>query len=186
MKPIITEASKSNDWATPRPLVCLLDAHFGPFDLDAAAAPWNAVCSRYVTKRDNVLKNPPRARRVWLNPPYSRGMLDKFVGLARKLVLSGHWGSCTLLVPHYSSEGWWQRHVARPEGRPSGADWLWGRIDAPLRHHVRLKSEGLTVDVLEPEGRVRFVRLKPEGRKGQGAAFASAVVHFQTSGRRSA
>lgn len=178
MTPIITEASKSNEWATPRPLVRQLAGVFGPFDLDAAAAPWNAVCARFVTKRDNVLKHAPAARRVWLNPPYSRGMLDKFVGLARRLVLEGHWGSCTLLVPHYSSEGWWQRHVARPEGRPSGADWLWGRFDAPLRHHVRLRSSGLTVHVLEPEGRVRFVRAGGRPEKGKGAAFASAVVHF--------
>ncbi len=172
----MTALSSSNEWATPRKLVRLLAGYFGAFDLDAAAAEWNAVCAAYVTKKMNLLKRPPRARRVWLNPPYSRGNLEVFVGLARKLVINGHWGCCTLLVPHYSAEGWWQRHVARPEGRPSGADWLWGHIDAPLQHHVRLRSEGLTTHIITHAGRVPFQHVS--GTRTVGARHASAVVHF--------
>lgn len=173
----MSELSSSNEWATPRRLVRQLAAVFGPFDLDAAAAPWNAVCRRFVTRHDNLLKHQPMARRVWLNPPYSRGNLDAFVGLARELVLTGRWQSCTLLVPHYTADGWWTRHVTRPEGAPLGAQWLWGRFDAPLQNHVRLRSAGLTTDIIEHSGRVVFRHAS--GVRTVGARHASAVVVFE-------
>lgn len=172
----MTKLSSSNEWATPRPLVRQLSKAFGPFDLDAAAAPWNAVCRHFVSRRDNLLRHQPKAKRVWLNPPYSRGNLDVFVGLARELVLTRRWQSCTLLVPHYTADGWWRRHVVRPEGRQLGAAWLSGRLEQPLEHHVRLRSEGLTIDIIEVAGRVSFRHAS--GVKTVGARHASAVVVF--------
>lgn len=171
----------NDSWGTPRALVAQLADAFGPFDLDAAAEPWSAVCKRFVTKRQNLFKHAPAAERVFLNPPYSRGNLVRFVSFAREQVLTGRWGSCTLLVPHYTSEGWW-RHVVRPEGKARGAEWRRGRLRHPLEQWVRLISERLVVDIVSLSGRQEFLEPPKWRGKVDGARFASAVVVFSEPG----
>jgi hypothetical protein len=79
----------------------------------------------------------------------------------------------------YSSEGWWKRHVARPEGQPLGCTWLWDRYPAPLGSGRRMRSQGLTIDVFELPGRQHFI--KKNGKTGP-ARFGSAIVNFWKPG----
>ena len=65
-------------WRTPPALFTSLDAEFC-FQLDAAAAPHNALCRKFITAEQNTLETPwadylSIPGYVWLNPPYSEIM----------------------------------------------------------------------------------------------------------------
>ena len=65
-----------NDWQTPNPIFDALNHEFG-FDLDAAAAGHNALCSRFFDISDDALTrdwNVVERSTVWCNPPYSRAV----------------------------------------------------------------------------------------------------------------
>lgn len=67
----------SDEWYTPK---WLIDA-LGPFDLDPcspAVRPFETA-ARYFTKDDDGLKHDWGRSLVWLNPPYSRDLLNAFV-----------------------------------------------------------------------------------------------------------
>ena len=103
---------------------------FGPFDLDAAAAPHNAKCERYYTINDDALEQPWRGK-VWCNPPYSNlaGWVDK----ARMEFYCGRTSLVVMLLPaNRTEQAWWQEHVEPfRDGRdPSGprVEFLRGRL----------------------------------------------------------
>lgn len=173
----------SDKWGSPLWLVALLAKLWGAFDLDAASERWSAVAPRYITERQDIFSRRRRARRVYLNPPYSKGNLLRFVGFARDQVLLGVWGTCTLLVPHYTAERWWARYVARPEGKPLSAEWDYGALPRPLQSWLRLHSEHLTTDIILPEGRLVH-RTPPDwdGAAEESARYSSAVVRFSRPG----
>jgi phage N-6-adenine-methyltransferase len=82
---------------------------FGPFDLDAAAAPHNAKCERFYTVADNALELPWTGR-VWCNPPYSdlaawvaKAHFEYHVGTAKAIVM--------LLPANRTEQGWWQKYI---------------------------------------------------------------------------
>lgn len=172
--------AKSNLYKTPAELVQLLGTRFGPFTLDAAAQPWNAQAPEYFTPSINGLKQRWHGR-VWCNPPYTRGNLERWVSYARHQVTSiSRVESVTLLVPHYTAEGWWQRHVTPPQGYVRRAEWRWHQLPSPLRSWKRLISDGLVTDVLEHEGRIRFMHRS--GRTSSPARHSSAIVVFSKPG----
>lgn len=70
-----TPADQRDLWRTPPALFASLDAEFC-FQLDAAAAPHNALCRKFITAEQNTLETPwadylSIPGYVWLNPPYS-------------------------------------------------------------------------------------------------------------------
>lgn len=56
----------------------MLDAEFG-FTLDVAATPDNAKCRRYFTRADDGLNQSWDGEIVWMNPPYGRGVIDRWI-----------------------------------------------------------------------------------------------------------
>lgn len=165
--------SNSDEWRTPDRLFNACTDHYGPFALDAAAAKWNARCSKYFTKRESGLRRPWRGR-TWCNPPYSRGNLLRWVGYARDQVVTNQTGLVCMLVPAYTSERWWQLHVMPPFG-----------IHRPLRAEM-LRRPGIgagwrtwwasfCVEVVFVEGRLRF---RHESGVQDSARHPSAVVVF--------
>lgn len=84
------------------------DAEFGPFTLDAAAAPHNAKCARYFTRADDGLAQSWAGERVWVNPPYSdcgawvRKAWGEYAA-ARGVVM--------LLPANRCEQRWWQELV---------------------------------------------------------------------------
>lgn len=69
-------ANSTDEWYTPEEI---LDA-LGPFDLDPCAPVvplWQTAATMY-NKNDNGLSKPWFGR-VWLNPPYSRPLIEQFI-----------------------------------------------------------------------------------------------------------
>jgi len=60
-------------WETPQALFDELDREFH-FTLDVAADRDNAKCEKYFTAQDDGLRQSWGGERVWLNPPYGRGI----------------------------------------------------------------------------------------------------------------
>jgi phage N-6-adenine-methyltransferase len=86
----LTEGEKDT-WSTPQNIFEALNSEFN-FVLDVCAGKNNYKCVNYITKEQNALScswwdriptgvvNPT----VWVNPPYSRGMIKAFVNAALK------------------------------------------------------------------------------------------------------
>ncbi|WP_412059316.1 phage N-6-adenine-methyltransferase [Enterobacter hormaechei] len=98
-------------WRTPPALFTSLDAEFC-FQLDAAAAPHNALCRKFITAEQNTLETPwadylSIPGYVWLNPPYSEIM--PFVKKAA--AESANQIGTVMLVPADTSLGWFKEAI---------------------------------------------------------------------------
>jgi hypothetical protein len=69
---------------------------------------------RYFTKERSFYAWRGRARRGWVQPPYSRGQLFAALGHVRQLVLAGRLEGASCLVPVDQSTDWWEQHVVSP------------------------------------------------------------------------
>lgn len=167
----------SDERRTPKAFFDLVNKCFGPVDLDACAAKWNAQVARYVTKEEDIFKFHPTSQVTWRNCPYSRGNLYVHLTDARERVLDGTVRRYLLLVPADTSTSWWHDCIMRPEGAPLGSEFLWQRHPEPLGNGVRFWSERLQVTVVFVAGRLAF----DEPRKAQkaGAKQPSALIVFE-------
>ncbi|HAV1634032.1 TPA: phage N-6-adenine-methyltransferase [Enterobacter hormaechei subsp. steigerwaltii] len=98
-------------WRTPPALFASLDAEFC-FQLDAAAAPNNALCRKFITAEQNTLETPwanylSIPGYVWLNPPYS--YITPFVKKAA--AESANQIGTVMLVPADTSVGWFKEAI---------------------------------------------------------------------------
>lgn len=104
------EGNRKPDFRTPKPFMkWLKDNWYLEFDLDAAASRFNAKAPRYFTEEDDSL-NQDWFGKVWLNPPYGRGIEKWFEKCAeqiqRKEVQSIH-----VLVPARTDTKWFHELV---------------------------------------------------------------------------
>ncbi|ELP5719768.1 phage N-6-adenine-methyltransferase [Enterobacter asburiae] len=98
-------------WRTPPALFASLDAEFC-FQLDAAAAPHNALCRKFITAEQNTLEMPwadylSIPGYVWLNPPYSD--ITPFVKKASAESINQI--GTVMLVPADTSVGWFKEAI---------------------------------------------------------------------------
>lgn len=98
-------------WRTPPALFASLDAEFC-FQLDAAAAPHNALCRKFITAEQNTLETPWADYMnvpgyVWMNPPYSD--ITPFVKKAA--AESANQIGTVMLVPADTSVGWFKEAI---------------------------------------------------------------------------
>ncbi|EHN8733882.1 phage N-6-adenine-methyltransferase [Enterobacter hormaechei] len=98
-------------WRTPPALFASLDAEFC-FQLDAAAAPHNALRRKFITAEQNTLETPwadymSIPGYVWLNPPYSD--ITPFVKKAA--AESNNQIGTVMLVPADTSVGWFKEAI---------------------------------------------------------------------------
>lgn len=98
-------------WRTPPAIFVSLDAEFC-FQLDAAAAPHNALCQKFITAEQNTLETPwadylSIPGYVWLNPPYSD--ITPFVKKAA--AESNNQIGTVMLVPADISVGWFKEAI---------------------------------------------------------------------------
>ncbi|MBK4364275.1 phage N-6-adenine-methyltransferase [Enterobacter hormaechei] len=98
-------------WRTPPALFAALDAEFC-FQLDAAAAPHNALCRKFITAEQDTLETPwvdylNVPGYVWLNPPYSD--ITPFVKKAA--AESNNQIGTVMLVPADTSVGWFKEAI---------------------------------------------------------------------------
>jgi phage N-6-adenine-methyltransferase len=85
----LSEADK-NSWSTPQWLFDALNKEFD-FVLDAAANHHNTKCDHYITAEEDALNIAWAeqtdfyildGKSVWVNPPYSKGMVGAFIDKA--------------------------------------------------------------------------------------------------------
>lgn len=98
-------------WRTPPALFASLNAEFC-FQLDAAAAPHNALCRKFITAEQNTLETPWAdylnvPGYVWLNPPYSD--ITPFVKKAAAESINQI--GTVMLVPADTSVGWFKEAI---------------------------------------------------------------------------
>ncbi len=98
-------------WRTPPALFSSLNAEFC-FQLDAAAAPHNALCRKFITAEQNTLETPwadymSIPGYAWLNPPYSD--ITPFVKKAA--AESANQIGTVMLVPADTSVGWFKEAI---------------------------------------------------------------------------
>ena len=163
--PTTTPRAEKDSWATPRDLFDRLSATHGPFDIDAAADATNHLCAAWfgpgniyaedaLTTHWGMEECDDEDRvplRVWVNPPYSRGMVGRFVAKAVEEARAGR-AVTTLLIPAWTDQPWW-------------AEVVWDAARGRFR-------PGVEVEFLR--GRVRFVR--PDGTRAGSPTFPSVVV----------
>ena len=92
---------------TPAALFRQLDDEFR-FTLDAAASDVNHLCARYYTVKDDALGKDWGTERVWLNPPFGKGMRE----WARKAYEASRNGALVvMLVPSATDMDWWHDYI---------------------------------------------------------------------------
>ncbi|HEU4437676.1 MAG TPA: DNA N-6-adenine-methyltransferase [Methylomirabilota bacterium] len=112
-RPLILPAGRT-DWQTPQVVVDRVLAYFGgPPDLDPCGQVGQLMPARRIftgpPDGEDGLAMPWRGK-VWLNPPYGRG-IDKWLA---KAAAERRYGATTLaLVPANASALWFQRWVAQ-------------------------------------------------------------------------
>ena len=95
----------NNEWETPDELFSVLNNEFH-FTFDAAANELNHKCPIY---SDDSLNLPWAPMTVWLNPPYSRDLIQPFMEKAWKESLDG--ATVVALVRFDPSAKWFQQYV---------------------------------------------------------------------------
>jgi site-specific DNA-methyltransferase (adenine-specific) len=86
------------------------------FQLDVCANKENAKVCRYLTIKDNGLEKP-WLKRNWMNPPYSKGSIEKWL---KKTLTEQEKGNTTVaLLPGDTSTKWYhtfitKNHLATP------------------------------------------------------------------------
>ena len=106
----------SAEWMTPGYVVDIASDVLGKVDLDPASshvANETVRADRYYTKEQDGLIQEWYGR-VWLNPPYSRGLIDKFV---TKLLTSPNVTASLVLVNSATETNWAQALM-------TGATWV--------------------------------------------------------------
>ena len=107
---------KDDERRTPSRLFLWADRQWGPFTVDAAATDENCLAPRHLRDAldgipwgsDSLPLGIGGGDVVWLNPPYSAGMIFRFVEAAQQEIARQHVQRVVLLLPHDSSTGWWR------------------------------------------------------------------------------
>lgn len=101
-------SSERHDWETPPALFAELNEQFGPFDLDVAASPKNALTQDFFTVETDALTRPWHGT-AYCNPPYGR-VIGKWVAKAKHEAIAGH-AAVVMLLPARTDTAWWHEHV---------------------------------------------------------------------------
>jgi len=105
-------SSKSNEWTTPKAFFDKLDKIFGPFTLDPCCDSTNNLTQNYFTEQQDGLVQSWQGHTVFMNPPYSRGELKRWIQKAyeesqRKNTL------VVALIPSRTDTKYWHEYVMK-------------------------------------------------------------------------
>ena len=100
-------SSASGEWSTPQELFDELDREFD-FELDPAASELNAKCCRYFDVDDDGLDQPWAPARVFINPPYGRGV-GAWVKKAAEENKAG--ALVVMLLPARTDTAWFHEYI---------------------------------------------------------------------------
>ena len=97
-------SSATDMWATPQDYFDKLDNIF-EFTLDPCVTAENAKCEKFFTEADNGLDQSWDGERVFMNPPYGRGIGAWVEKAAKSEAL------VVCLLPARTDTKWWQEYV---------------------------------------------------------------------------
>ena len=108
-KPVhVAQATGGMEWYTPNLILEIARATLGRIDLDPAsshAAQERVKAGRYFDCGDDGLAHQWHGR-VWLNPPYARGLIDRFAHKLVEEVYAGHVSAALWLSNNATDTGW--------------------------------------------------------------------------------
>lgn len=107
-KPHVTHNSGENEWYTPPEYIEAARGLLGGFDLDPASsdiANRNVRADRYFTAADDGLEQEWSGR-VWMNPPYEKGLIDRFAAKMRDEAQAGNVSEAVILVNNATDTRW--------------------------------------------------------------------------------
>jgi phage N-6-adenine-methyltransferase len=120
------EQPGKDEWSTPQWLYDRLDAEFS-FTIDVAAVPWNAKHEYFYTPAQDALSRP-WVGVAWMNPPYARAELKRWVEHAAEQARR-HDTTVVGLIPAWTSTEYWHKYI------------MWRAHEIRLVHG-RLRFEG--------------------------------------------
>lgn len=98
-------SSKTDMWATPQDLFDSLNKKY-KFNLDPCATKENAKCKKFFTEEENGLKKSWKEKRVFMNPPYGRG-----IGAWIKKASEGGAEIVVCLLPARTDTKWFHEYI---------------------------------------------------------------------------
>lgn len=134
-------ATGTCEWYTPPAYVETARDLMSGIDIDPATrdiAQKRIRAKRFHTIEDDGLSHVWRGR-VWLNPPYAAGLVDKFTAKLCEHVDSGDVTQAVVLVNNSTETGWFQELATRasaicfPKSRIRFFDEKWELRDSPLQ-----------------------------------------------------
>jgi phage N-6-adenine-methyltransferase len=101
----------NGEWETPEDFFQAVNKIYN-FNLDPAATDLNAKCDLYFTKEQDGLNQSWQDKRVWINPPYGRGVVDPWVKRAYYSVME--WNEAefaVMLLPARTDTNWFHGYI---------------------------------------------------------------------------
>lgn len=145
--------SQKDNWETPQELFDLLNSIYN-FTVDACAVADNTKCARFF---ENAFHANWAGERVFMNPPYGKGVTSKFVEKAYKEVYEGECPVCVLIIPNATETIHFQKLVDRgariifPKSRVSF-------IDPETKKPVHGNTKGTAIVVISKTDELGFNR----------------------------
>ena len=96
----------NDEWSTPQWLFDELNEVYH-FTLDPCATHENTKCNTYFTMEENGLLESWDGHSVFMNPPYSRGNLDRWIGKACEV----RNGIVVCLLPACTGPKWFHKYI---------------------------------------------------------------------------
>ena len=112
--PVFRYFTGNTEWYTPGEFVEAAREVMGGIDLDPAScamAQETVRAARYYTKDDCGLAHPWHGR-IWLNPPYSVGLVDQFVAKLVEEYQTGNVSSAVVLTDNRTDTAWFHALAA--------------------------------------------------------------------------
>ena len=104
--------SRNDDWYTPREWLSFAHNVLGKIDLDPFSSEFanrTVKAERIFTIEDNAFLQTWKAGTVWMNPPYTRGLVDQAVGKFVEEFRKGSFKSGLILVNNMTDTQWYKQ-----------------------------------------------------------------------------